>query len=125
MILDHYTVHTRDLDEAKRFYTEVLGLAEGYRPPFDGPPGAWLYGPDEKPVVHLYAGRAKQTPDDGALDHIAFVVDEIEPIVERLERNGVPYETAIVPEQGARQVFFRDPDGVQIELNYEPTGAEQ
>ena len=53
MSLDHYTIHTADLEKALWFYQEIMDLKDGYRPPFEGPPGAWLYGPDERPVVHL------------------------------------------------------------------------
>lgn len=120
MVLDHYTIHTADLDRARWFYVKILGLEEGYRPPFDGSPGAWLYGPDGKPLVHLFAGRDVQTSQSSALDHIAFRVAEIDSIVERLEVNHIAYDTATVPELEAKQVFFHDPDGIKVELNYEP-----
>ena len=120
MILDHYTIHTADLDRSRWFYSEILGLEDGYRPPFDGPPGAWLYGPEGHPVVHLYAGRDAGEPKSTALDHIAFRVAEIDPIIEQLETHQIPYDSAIVPELEAKQVFFRDPDGIQVELNHDP-----
>ena len=119
MILDHYTIHTADLERSRWFYVEVLGLEDGYRPPFDGPPGAWLYGQD-RPVVHLYAGREPSGSSSNALDHIAFRVNEINSVLERLERHEIAYDTATVPDLGATQVFFRDPDGIQVELNLEP-----
>ena len=120
MILDHYTIHTADLERSRQFYQDILGLTAGYRPPFEGPPGAWLYGPNERPVVHLYAGRQSVATDVGAMDHIAFLVDELRPIIEKLRKYEVYFETARVPEIGSTQVFFRDPDGLQIELNHEP-----
>ena len=86
MILDHYTIHTADLERSRRFYQDILGLTAGYRPPFEGPPGAWLYGPNERPVVHLYAGRQSAATDVGAMDHIAFLVDELRPIIEKLRK---------------------------------------
>ena len=75
MILDHYTIHTADLERSRRFYQDILGLTAGYRPPFEGPPGAWLYGPNERPVVHLYAGRQSVATDVGAMDHIKRTVE--------------------------------------------------
>ena len=49
--LDHYTIRTSDLNRSVRFYSEILGLENGARPPFRTP-GAWLYC-DGRPVVHL------------------------------------------------------------------------
>ena len=120
VILDHYTIHTSNLAQARWFYREILGLTEGYRPPFEGPAGAWLYGPDGRPVVHLYAGRTSANSLDGAVDHIAFRVTEIDAIMLRLEQHNIAYDTATVPELNGKQVFFRDPDGIQVELNFDP-----
>lgn len=119
MILDHFTIHTADLERARRFYSEILGLENGYRPPFQGPPGAWLYNPEGRPVVHLYSGRDGSAELNMAVDHIAFRASGLEDTLKRLKENGVEYDMATVPELGATQVFFRDPDGIQIELNFE------
>ena len=40
--LNHFSIRTLDLDRTRHFYTEVLGFADGPRPPFPFP-GAWLY----------------------------------------------------------------------------------
>jgi catechol 2,3-dioxygenase-like lactoylglutathione lyase family enzyme len=53
--LAHYSIRTSDLERSRHFYTRILGLREGFRPPFDFP-GIWLYlGPDESEygVVHI------------------------------------------------------------------------
>ena len=45
--LGHYSIRTTDLQASRTFYTEILGLREGFRPPFNFP-GIWLYqGGDE------------------------------------------------------------------------------
>ena len=40
--LAHFSVRTTALDASRRFYCNVLGFQEGFRPPFDFP-GIWLY----------------------------------------------------------------------------------
>ncbi len=45
--LNHFTIRTADLERTKAFYSEVLGLPVGYRPPL-GFPGYWLYQAAEK-----------------------------------------------------------------------------
>ena len=40
--IHHVNIRTRDLEGTIAFYTEVVGLTNGYRPDFNFP-GAWLY----------------------------------------------------------------------------------
>jgi catechol 2,3-dioxygenase-like lactoylglutathione lyase family enzyme len=133
--LDHYTLRTTDLAGAKRFYVEVLGLADGPRPPFDFP-GAWLYageGEAAVPVVHLvgidpkapsglaaYLGETSRPAQAGTgpIDHIAFVATGWPDLRARCTALGVPYDQRTVPGLGLHQVFLHDPCGVRIELNY-------
>ena len=119
MILDHFTIHTKDLDRASHFYQQVLGLKDGYRPPFDGPPGFWLYGDQGHPVVHLYAGREEASGLSSAVDHIAFQAHGLDEIIERLKEHNVSYQKETVPDTGETQIFFTDPDGITIELNFD------
>ena len=42
MSLNHYTILARDLEATKNFYTDVVGLTVGDRPPLAFP-GYWLY----------------------------------------------------------------------------------
>ena len=49
--LDHYLVLAEDLEATRDFYTEVLGLEVGPRPPF-GFVGYWLYAAGHA-CVHL------------------------------------------------------------------------
>jgi len=140
--VDHYSIRTRDLASSKRFYTEVIGLREGPRPPFDFP-GYWLYS-GEPPLdlhnsarnyglVHLmgwddanpgsldaYVGARKVSEEGGtgALDHVAFAATGREAMLERCQRLNVTYHERAVPMLGLHQVFIQDPDGVTIELNY-------
>ena len=51
--LDHVTIETRDAPGMIGFLEAVLGVREGYRPPFPSP-GHWLYL-DDRPVIHLAA----------------------------------------------------------------------
>ena len=140
--VDHYSIRTLDLETSRRFYTQVIGLREGPRPPFDFP-GYWLYSGDPPTdlhnsarnygLVHLmgfdkdkpgsldaYVGSRKVSSDGGtgALDHIAFAATGREALLERCQRLNVSYHERAVPMLGLHQVFIKDPDGVTIELNY-------
>lgn len=131
--IGHYSVRTSNLDASTRFYMDVLGFQPGYRPPLDFP-GVWLYiGGDEADfgVVHLigtggemkgltdYLGERKARDDGtGALDHLAFLADDLEGFRQRLVKHDVAYRERTLPSLGLRQLFFVDPSGLTIEMNF-------
>ena len=119
--LDHFLVIAADLEATRDFYTDVLGLTVGPRPPFAFP-GYWLYA-GEHAVVHL-ADRRRQSDTaggSGALDHVAFSATGIAAMLERLRAHGIEPRRRTVPGQGLHQLFVRDPNGVSIELNFAAT----
>ena len=128
----HVTLLSDDIDATRDFYCETLGLREGERPPLPFP-GHWLYG-DEGPLVHIadravYLAHAREIglPEPRTvgppIDHIAFASSDYEEASARLERGGVSAVRNSVPGVGLRQLFFRDPDGVRIEVGV--TGAAE
>jgi catechol 2,3-dioxygenase-like lactoylglutathione lyase family enzyme len=119
-MLDHYNVSTRKLQETVQFYQDVLGFVNGPRPPFDFP-GAWLYS-DGHPVLHLNdisPTDRQQRPDSGVIDHVAFGSRGFEPMKQRLIGKKIPYRVNEVPNSTRRQIFLRDPNNVEIELNFD------
>lgn len=113
---NHYNITTSDLARARRFYSEVLGLHEGDRPPFSRP-GAWMYL-GSQPILHISTGRAPKTQRSDAFDHVAFTATDIEGTRARLRQHGIYFEEYAVPDRELHQLFFRDPDGVEIELQF-------
>lgn len=112
--VDHVNVTTSDLERMRRFYTEVLGLTEGARPPFSRP-GAWMYV-GERAVVHISTGRVPVGQSSDAFDHIAFKANDLEVTRARLRRHGFAFTEFGVPDRQLHQLFLRDPEGMQIEL---------
>ena len=119
-LLDHYNVSTRKLGETVRFYEDVLGFQNGPRPPFNFP-GAWLYSAGH-PVLHLNdisQTDREQRSDSGVIDHVAFGSRGFEAMKTRLAGRGVNYRVNEVPNSTRRQIFLRDPNNVEIELNFD------
>lgn len=116
--IDHYTILTADLDATRRFYCELLGLNDGPRPPFDFP-GAWLYAGGH-PVVHVIAGREFSAKNGtGGVDHVAFRAQgDPDALAKRLKDEGFNVSSRTVPASRIRQLFCKDPSGVQVELNF-------
>lgn len=134
--LDHYSIRTLDIEASRRFYTEVMGFTVGFRPPFKFP-GLWLYNgaqyPETTGVVHIigidpdepqglkdYLGDRDPASlqGTGTVDHMAFTATGLAGMRERLVRQGIAYRERTVPSLGIHQVFFEDPSGVTLELNY-------
>ena len=114
--VDHINIATNQLKATRDFYVEVLGLAEGPRPPFAFP-GYWLYAGD-RPVVHMQEARGSVGPSDASvLNHAAFEVADMDALLASLDRNGVAYQLTNVPGTTVRQAFFLDPNGARLELN--------
>lgn len=117
--IDHFNIRTRDLDRLCEFYTKVLGLEIGERPPFDSP-GVWLYAGGH-PILHVGVANDDDAPkrdDTLPLDHIALETEGLADAVARLEKAGVEYRMFDVPGREMKQIFVRDPDGVALELNF-------
>jgi catechol 2,3-dioxygenase-like lactoylglutathione lyase family enzyme len=133
--LAHYSVRTTDIDASRRFYVEVMGFCEGFRPPFQFP-GLWLYrGGDESEygVVHIigidahdpagltaYLGDKAEDSLRGsaAVDHLAFLATDLPDMHRRLHAAGLRFRERTVPSLELHQLFVEDPSGVTIELNY-------
>jgi catechol 2,3-dioxygenase-like lactoylglutathione lyase family enzyme len=119
-VLDHFNVSTRKLKETVRFYEDVLGFVNGPRPQFNFP-GAWLYSAGH-PVLHLNdisQTDKGQLPDSGVIDHVAFSSRGFEAMKQHLTGKGVLYRVNQVPNNARWQIFLRDPNNVEIELNFE------
>ena len=124
--LNHYTIRPRDLEATKDFYANVIGLKVGERPPLAFP-GYWLYAGDT-PVVHLIGQQEKATPivdhNDPSvkvtrLDHIAFTAEGLPDMRARLKADGRKFDERVLPRLNMTQLFTLDPDGIDVELNFD------
>jgi hypothetical protein len=118
--LDHYNVSTRKLKETVQFYETVLFFENGPRPPFNFP-GAWLYSAGH-PVLHINdisATDKEQRSDSGVIDHVAFGSSGFEAMKQHLAGKGIPHRVNKVPNSTRAQIFLRDPNNVELELNFD------
>jgi len=127
--LEHYLVLSDDIDRTRDFYRDVLGMREGFRPQLDFA-GYWLYVGDTA-SIHIgdwasYSQWTKQVgipistraASTGAVDHIAFNASGFDEMRARLKSHGIEPSENLLDEIGLRQLFFYDPNGVPIELNF-------
>ena len=118
----HIAVISSDWEKAKDFYIEKLGFVlekEFYRPAQNDYLRMLRQG---ETVIELFirpdAPQRVNNPEALGLRHLAFRVADIEPAVAWL--NGMGIETEPVredPYNGGRFTFFKDPDGLPLELH--------
>ena len=118
----HIAVISSSWEKAKEFYIHKLGftlIREVYRPAQNDYLRMLTLG---ETTLELFirpdAPRRVTNPEAMGLRHLAFRVEDIEPVVNWL--NGMGIETEPVREDmvnGGRFTFFKDPDGLPLELH--------
>lgn len=116
MRLNHILFKTNDIEAMVNFLVDVVGLEEGYRPPFRSP-GAWVYSGGVALFHLVETARGQQST--GNIDHVAIEGGDYTALVARLTQHSLPFEEALVPETGLRQVFIAAPDGLSIEMLFD------
>ncbi|MER5966359.1 VOC family protein [Streptomyces sp. NPDC002057] len=98
----------QDLERARRFYAEHLGLA-----PVDERPGGLLYRCGDTEFVLFRSAGASP----GTFTQMAIEVHDLDSVVAELRRRGVVFEEVDLP-------GFRTRDGIaEIDGNYPSKGA--
>ena len=118
----HIAVISSDWEKAREFYIEKLGFTlekEFFRPAQNDFLRMLRQGDT---MIELFirpdAPQRVNNPEALGLRHLAFRVEDIEPVVAWL--NGMGIETEPIredPYNGGRFTFFKDPDGLPLELH--------
>jgi catechol 2,3-dioxygenase-like lactoylglutathione lyase family enzyme len=135
--IEHLLIASDDIDATRDWYARVLGMTSGPHPDF-GFPVHWMYLGDVD-VVHIgpsakmagaiqreYLGRTSQASAQGtgAIDHIAFRASGLRDMISHLRKHNIPFTQRRANGQALFQLFFHDPNGVKIELNFDAAEAE-
>lgn len=135
--IEHFLIAADDLDATRDWYARVLGMQPGPHPDF-GFPVHWMYlggvdvvhiGPSAKHAGEIqkqYLGRTSQATSagTGAIDHIAFRAKGLRQMIQHLRAEGVQFNQRRANGQALFQLFFHDPNGIKIELNFDAAEAE-
>ena len=135
--IEHFLVAADDIDATRDWYARVLGMTPGPHPDF-GFPVHWMYLGDLD-VVHIgpsarmagenqkkYLGRTSQGAGQGtgAVDHIAFRATGLTEMIQHLRAEAIQFSQRRANGQALFQLFFYDPNGIKIELNFDAAEAE-
>ena len=118
----HIAIIASSWEKAREFYIEKLGFRltrEVYRPAQDDFLRMLSQGDTTLELfIRPDAPQRVNNPEAMGLRHLAFHVEDIEPVVRWLNDRGV--ETEPIREDlvnGGRFTFFKDPDGLPLEIH--------
>jgi catechol 2,3-dioxygenase-like lactoylglutathione lyase family enzyme len=112
--INHVSISAADLEESTRFYEEVFGMERIASPVF-ATPVQWLRVGDLQ--LHLFLDEAGNAP---SRHHLGLTIDNFEAAYEAvvgLTSDDWGAELVELP-SGQVQLYFRDPAGNLIELNW-------
>ncbi|MEX0734042.1 MAG: VOC family protein [Steroidobacteraceae bacterium] len=113
----HTMVRVSDLEKSLHFYRDLLGLKELRRRENEGGRYTLVFlaapGDGGAEIELTFNWDPEQYTMDRAFGHLAYEVDDIYALCEKLRAGGV---TINRPPRDGRMAFVRSPDNVSIEL---------
>ncbi|MBN1618481.1 VOC family protein [Candidatus Dojkabacteria bacterium] len=130
--VDHISIQTNDFDYAFKFYHHILGF-QIVKQPFSFKTRRLCYLNAGNINIELYSTKSNDKPaieyveNRGGLDHIAFIVENIDNTVEQLRKKGIkiikaPFYPPTDDRNQPRIAFIEGPDKQEIEIR-ESTGS--
>ena len=120
--IHHVAIICSDYERSKQFYTQVLGFTiklEHYRAERKSYKLDLCINDQYQIELFSFPNSAERAnyPEARGLRHLAFAVENIDAAIAELLENGVESEQVRIDElTGKRYTFFKDPDGLPLEL---------
>jgi len=119
--LRHLALNVSNLAAMKRFYVDLLGFAVEWEP---DPDNVYLSSGIDNLALHRADAGADPHVGPGALDHLGLIVrsaDDVDRWAAFLESRGVVLKAKPKTHRdGARSLYFLDPDGNSIQIIHHP-----
>jgi catechol 2,3-dioxygenase-like lactoylglutathione lyase family enzyme len=122
----HIALKVRDLALSKQFYCKFFGMDVVWQP---DPQNVYLSSGCDNIAIHEVGDAFAQAAAELQLDHLGFVVESMDRVRE-LEHEFIGQGVKIVHpfkvhRDGSASFYCADPDGIVIQLLYEPTLSAQ
>ena len=119
--LRHIALKVKDIKRSKAFYQETFGMRVVWEPDSQN---VYLSSGSDNLALHEISTDTDPLSTNHLLDHFGFIVDEAETVKElekRFRANGVrivhPFK---FHRDGSASFYCADPDGIVIQMLYEP-----
>jgi catechol 2,3-dioxygenase-like lactoylglutathione lyase family enzyme len=117
----HIALKVRDVGRSKSFYLDILGMEVVWEP---DPQNVYLSSGCDNIALHEVSRNFATGATEQQLDHLGFVVatiDQVKQLEETFRASGVkivhPFK---VHRDGSASFYCADPDGIIIQMLYEP-----
>jgi catechol 2,3-dioxygenase-like lactoylglutathione lyase family enzyme len=122
----HIALKVRDVERSKSFYQDILGMEVVWEP---DPQNVYLSSGCDNIALHEVSRNFATGATEQQLDHLGFVVatiDQVKQLEETFRASGVkivhPFK---VHRDGSASFYCADPDGIVIQMLYEPHLSSQ
>ena len=117
----HIALKVRSAARSKKFYQDILGMDVVWEP---DPQNVYLSSGCDNIAIHEVTDSFAERAEERQLDHLGFVVESIDRVKELEEdfrARGVTIVHAFkVHRDGSASFYCADPDGIVIQMLYEP-----
>jgi catechol 2,3-dioxygenase-like lactoylglutathione lyase family enzyme len=116
--IDHVNLSVRDLDKSIDFYSRLLGIEVKERGEGQGVRWGILGNRDRFYVCFFEVPNGTFRPNDIHINHVGFVVDDIDETVRRIHALEIKllFNDAPVDWPRSKSAYVTDPDGIMIEF---------
>ena len=117
----HIALKVRSAARSKKFYQDILGMDVVWEP---DPQNVYLSSGCDNIAIHEVTDSFDERAQERQLDHLGFVVesvDRVKELEEDFRGRGVTIVHAFkVHRDGSASFYCADPDGIVIQMLYEP-----
>lgn len=122
----HIALKVRDIRRSKAFYREIFGMEVVWEP---DPQNVYLSSGVDNLALHELSKGVQPSSSEQQLDHLGFVVESVERVRE-LEREFLARGVKMVHpfklhRDDSASFYCADPDGILIQVLYEPRLSTQ
>lgn len=117
----HIAIKVKDVAQSKSFYHDILGMDVVWEP---DPDNVYLSSGCDNLAIHGVSANFAAGTEEKQLDHMGFLIETIERVKE-LEGEFIVKGVRIVHpfkvhRDGSASFYCADPDGIVIQMLYEP-----
>jgi catechol 2,3-dioxygenase-like lactoylglutathione lyase family enzyme len=117
----HIALRVKDIKRSKAFYREIFGMEVVWEP---DPQNVYLSSGCDNLALHELPQGMEPSPAGQTLDHLGFVVESAERVralQEEFRAKGVKIVHPFMTHRdGSASFYCADPDGIVIQMLYEP-----